>query len=384
MIKKLSISLVCIIVCAHIASHAEEAPEQLAEVLVLPFANETGKKEYEWLSKNIPSAVVDSMQQKFRFTLMTRDRFEEIVVLSKAKDPVLFRAHTDEKEISKISKVVQADIIIYGKYGYNPSNKTVAVNAFIYHRSRQKTTGTIDMETPVTSEMFKLVDKVADSVIEHIAVIAKEDAEAARKAGEKIADDTAKKQDEKITLVRRETPIGKSYRIAAGVAFTGGLGYFSDMLATGLAGTFGITNSEQHFWHYGLSISTININGNDANEYGIIEWMWFNPITVQGGASIRMDFFTIVQPFAGIGISFDVMRVGKEKIFVSGQIPLRDETDTLKWYLNPVFTAGLRLPISLWNFYLAPFAQIYVYTGKTADDERTYGSLVLLGLQLYW
>lgn len=38
------------------------------------------------------------------------------------------------------------------------------------------------MDTPVTSEMFKLVDKVADSVIEHIAFVAKEDAEAAKKS----------------------------------------------------------------------------------------------------------------------------------------------------------------------------------------------------------
>ncbi len=102
---------------------AQDEQEQLAGVLVLPFENQTQKNEYDWLSQNIPNAIVESMKEKFRFNLMTRERFEEIVVLSKAKDPVFFRAHTYETEIAKILEIVNVDIIIYGKYGYNQAKK---------------------------------------------------------------------------------------------------------------------------------------------------------------------------------------------------------------------------------------------------------------------
>ena len=137
-----------LMLCIPLVVIAQEV-EQLAEVLVLPFANETGKKEYQWLSKNIPDAVVDSMQEKFNFKLMTREKFEEIVAISKPKEPVLFSAHTDVKEIVRISQVVNADIIIYGKYNYDATNKTINVKAFVYHRSRLTTTGTIVLGTPV-------------------------------------------------------------------------------------------------------------------------------------------------------------------------------------------------------------------------------------------
>ncbi len=369
----------------------QQQEEQLAEVLVLPFANETGKKEYEWLSKNLPNAIIDSMKEKFRFNLMTRDRFEEIVVLSKTKEPVFFRPHTDEKEIVKISNVVNADIIIYGQYAYDKANKTIAVNAFIYHRSRQKTTGNIEMDTPVTSEMFKLVDKVADSVIEHIAVIAKEDAEAAKKAGEAIA--IAKEeikakaiQDDKISLIKREAPIGKSYRIFAGASFTGGMEYFADTLRPGFVLCGGITNSEREFWHYGASFAAIYLKGNENRneslhtDINIIEYMCFLPLTLNGGISIATDFYTTFQLFAGFGVSIDMMKIGKDPILLEGE-PYRDE-NTMQWYLNPVATLGLRLPIALGDFLVAPFVQMYGYTGKTNDGQHA-GFLLLLGAQFF-
>lgn len=390
--KSFLIVIACVfgLLTAVIAQPQQPQQQQLAEVLVLPFANETKKKEYDWLSKNIPGAIVDSMKEKFQFNLMTRDRFEEIVVLSKTKEPVFFRAHTDEKEIVKISKAVNADIIIYGKYGYNKAEKRIMVNAFIYHRSRQKTTGTIDMNTPVTSEMFKLVDTVADSVIEHIAIIAREDAEAAKKTGETIAQEEKKGKavDDKITLVKREMPVGKSYRLYAGGAFAGGMGFFSDILKPGAGVTVGIANDERKFWHYGASFTAIYTRGSEntdtllfKEDINMIEYMLFMPLTIQGGISINTDFFTILQPFAGIGISIDMIKTGKEPVVLEGE-PLREE-NTMIWYVNPVATVGLKLPIAFGNFFVSPFAQLYGYAGKTNDGLKM-GLLLLAGVQCMW
>lgn len=382
--KKIIKVIIACTLCAGTFLFAQEQQEQLAEVLVLPFANETGKKEYEWLSKNIPNAIVDSMKEKFRFNLITRDRFEEIVLLSKTKEIVLYRPHTDEKEIVKISKVVNADIIIYGKYIYNKEEKIINVNAYIYHRSREKTTGTIEMITPITSEMFKIVDKVADSVIEHIATVAKEDAEAAKKAGEKITSATPKDiKSEKITLVKREAKISKSYRILAGGGFGGGLGYFEDITKPGPSAMFGIIRNEKNFWHAGISISAIQLLHNENTEKNIIEELLFIPIILEGGLNIRTDFFTTFQLFTGLGLSIDTMRVGEEKIFVNNAA-LRDETNKRFWYVNPTAMFGMRLPISLGSFAISPYLYISGYTGTTVVDERKYGYLIVGGILILW
>ncbi len=378
---------------------AQQQEKQLAEVLVLPFANETGKKEYDWLSTNIPDAIVDSMKDKFRFTLMTQNQFEEIVLLFPPKEPVLYHAHTDEKEIEKISKAVNADIIIYGKYTYNKADKVIIVNAFIYHRSRQKTTGNIDMNTPVTSEMFKLVDKVADSVIAHIADVAKEDAQAEKKAGKAVAHEMKtqekkedkiiqEKKDDKITLIKREASAGKSYRWYVGAALAGGAGYFSEKLEAGASLNVGITSSQISLWHYGASLSAIYVKGGQNtdphflfnDDINIIEYMLFMPLTLNGGIRIDTGFFTM-QPFAGIGISVEMIKTGKDPIILE-ENSLREE-NTMLWYLDPVVTFGIRFPVALWDFYILPFAQVYGYAGKTDDGFET-GFLLLLGVQCMW
>ncbi|MCX7679557.1 MAG: hypothetical protein N2316_10105 [Spirochaetes bacterium] len=366
-------------------SLAQEQQEQLAEVLVLPFANETQKKEYEWLSKNIPNAIVDSMKEKFRFILMTRDRFEEIVLLSKTKELVLFRPHTDEREIVKISKVVNADIIIYGKYTYSKEEKTIMVNAHIYHRSRGKTTGTIDMITPVTSEMFKLVDKVADSVIEHIAVIAKEDAEAAQKAGQQTARDIKQggEKEEKITLVKREFHEKKAFRFFAGISYGGGLGYFYDISHPGFGAMLGIANHEQNFWHYGILFSALTLQQQDQTGKNIIKSYLFMPCTLEGGINIRTDFFTTIQTAIGGGISVDSINVGDETVFINN-LPLRSKTNDRLWYVNPTASIALRMPISLGSLCIMPFIHVFGYTGTTILNEREYGFLGVGGISLLW
>lgn len=111
------------------------------------------------------------------------------------------------------------------------------------------TTGNIDMDTPVTGEMFKLVGKVAGLVVASIALIAKEDAEAAKKARETIATvEKAPKQEEKIDLVKREAKTDKSYQILLGGAIAGFIGNFNEIFSPGPGLTISITNSEHSFW----------------------------------------------------------------------------------------------------------------------------------------
>lgn len=74
MIRKLCVCIIAFIACTSFLN-AQEQAQQLAEVLVLPFRNESGQKESAWLSHNIPNAIVDSMQEKFNFYLIAQDRF---------------------------------------------------------------------------------------------------------------------------------------------------------------------------------------------------------------------------------------------------------------------------------------------------------------------
>jgi len=361
---------------------ADEAPaEQLADVLTLPFINDTGKKQYDWLSRNVPNAVIESMKEKFRFNLVTKERIDAELAKSKKLKSLDFGRLITEKEAAEVCATIKADILIYGNYAYDAADKTVGVNAYIFHRSRGKTTGNIDMITPVTSEMFKMVDKVADAAIAHIAEVARQDAAGVPAEPAKAAVPGAKKEDERIVLVKREAPVTKRWYYSAGLTLSAPVTYFDSGLTGGLGITGGVMNSYASFWHYGASASLLFHSGNEEESFNMIEAMIFFPVTATGGINYRVTRGIVLQPFLGAGLSFEAMKVGEEKVLFNGE-PVR-EGDFWSYYLDPCFTLGLRVPI-LWREYLiTPFIQVYIYAGKGDGENMDLGTLLLLGVQGY-
>jgi hypothetical protein len=381
--RGLSLALSALLVSVIPAWPADEPQpaEQLADVLTLPFINDTGKKQYDWLSKNVPAAVVESMKEKFRFNLLTKERIDADLAKSKKLKSLDFTKLITEKEASEICAAVRTDILIYGNYAYNAADKTVGVNAYIFHRSRGKTTGNIDMVTPVTSEMFKMVDKVADATIAHIAEVAAQDSAGTTVEPGKAAVPGGKKEDDRIVLVKRDAPVSKPWYYSAGLTLSAPLTYFDSGLSGGLGITGGFMNSYASFWHYGASASLLVHGGNEDESFNMIETMIFLPVTATGGINYRVTPGIIIQPFLGAGLSFEAMKVGKEKVLFNGA-PVR-EGDFWSYYLDPCFVIGLRVPI-IWRQYLvAPFMQVYIYAGKGDGENLDLGTLFLLGVQGY-
>ncbi len=358
---------------------AEEA--QLADVLTLPFINDTGKKQYDWLSKNVPNAIIDSMKEKFLFNLVPKERIDTELAKSKKIKSLDFGRLITEKEAAEVCKTVKADILIYGNYAYDAADRTLGINAFIFHRSRGKTTGNIDMVTPVTSEMFKMVDKVADAAIAHIAEVARQDSLGA--TGKQIKSDEpgAKKEDDRIALVKRETPAAKSWYFSAGLAFSLPLTYFDSGLSGGFGITGGVMNSCSSFWHYGATATFLYHFGNKDESFNMIEGMMFVPVTATWGVNHSIARWAILQPFLGAGLSFEAMKTGDDKVLFNGT-PVR-KGNTWNTYIDPCFTAGVRFPIILNEYLIAPFAQVYLYMGKGDGENIDLGTLLLLGVQGY-
>lgn len=353
--------------------------EQLAGVLTLPFVNETRKKQFDWLSKNVPAAIIESMKEKFRFNLVTKERIDAELAKSKKLKSIDFATLITEKEAAEVCKTVKADILIYGNYTYDAADKSLGVNAYIFHRSRGKTTGNIDMVTPVTSEMFKMVDAVADATISHIARVAQEDAAGAKAPRAAIGAKETPAAADKIVLVKRDAPAAKPWYYSAGLTLATPLTFFDSGLAKlGFGITGGIMNSYASFWHYGATASLLAFGGNDES-FNMIENMIFLPVTATGGVNYRVTPGIILQPFLGAGLSFEAMKVGRETVLFNGQ-PVR-EGDAWNYYLDPCFAVGLRVPI-IWRQYLiTPFMQFYFYTGKGDGENYDIGTLFLVGVQ---
>ncbi len=382
--RGLSLLLCALILSAAGALSAQTDPasdnEQLAGVLTLPFVNETRKKQFDWLSKNVPTAIIDSMKEKFRFNLVTKERFDAELSKSKKLKSIDFSSLITEKEAAEVCKTVKADILIYGNYTYDMTDKSLGVNAYIFHRSRGKTTGNIDMVTPVTSEMFKMVDAVADATIAHIATVAGEDAAAAKSAPAAItAKDAPAAGDDRIVLVKRDALPTKPWYYSAGLTLSAPVSFFDSGLSGGLGITGGIMNSYASFWHYGATAALLVHSGNEEESFNMIESMIFLPVTATGGVNWMVTSGVVIQPFAGLGLSFEAMKVGDETVLFNGQ-PVR-EGGFWEYYLDPVFTLGLRVPIVLGRYLVTPFMQMHLYAGKGDGENLDVGTLFLLGVQ---
>jgi TolB-like protein len=358
---------------------AKPSEEQLASVLALPFINETGLKQYDWLANNVPKAIIDSMQEKFRFSLMTEQEAFSKPIKKRKFTSLKFSALITEEQAAQLCKETGADIIVYGKYNYKEVDKTIDVNASIFHRSRGRVTGNIDMTTPVTSEMFKLVDTVADRAVLHIAEVAKQDAELAGAPVEPVSD---KKEDAVITLVKREGPVSKPFYVYAGAAYSMPLTFFDTgigYLGGGLTG--GFMNGYTSFWHWGANASLLVYRGNPDDPINIIDAMILLPVTVTGGINFNVSPSVTIQPYIGGGGALAVIITGEETLLYEGQ-PVR-EGDAWKFYVHPCVSVGVRVPIIFGEDLISPFIQVYGFIGEAGTHNKEYkiGTLLLAGAE---
>ena len=166
-----------------------------------------------------------------------------------------------------------------------------------------------------------------------------------------------------------------------GIGYAMPLSFFDSGLSNaGFSLSAGIMKMNEHFVHVGLDFSPILLIGND-DKYNLIEYALFFPLTFELGFNIYVKELVIIQPFTGAGVSFDILKTEKDDLYLAGE-PVRDGDDKVRLYLDPCFSAGLRVTILKVKYNLTPFCTVYFYPGQDMDGEWEHGSLLLAGLRV--
>ena len=142
----------------------------------------------------------------------------------------------------------------------------------------------------------------------------------------------------------------------------------------------GIMNSLDDFFHYGADVSIIFSPGNDE-DYNLVKYALFLPVTVEGGLNIRVSDFMIFQPFAGAGLSFEILGTEDDDYYFAGQ-PLRDESEKIHLYLDPCFILGMRFPLIKIKYNITPFVMAYGIPGKDSGGDLVISSLLVTGIRI--
>ncbi len=333
--------------------NAEIAGDELADVAILKFINNTGSPSYNWLETSLPDAINDSMKDKFEFRRTAKEWAQGISegVLENKND-------FDIADIRFIAENTSSDIIIFGNYTFDSNKNKITIYTKIFHLSRNSITGVIALDSPVDSSLFNVVDKAAAQCIEHIEKIALED-EARRAAlalqKEKAAqEETVKKKEDKgkkkIVLKKVKSGSGKyhydSWNIDLSIMGSKPGGIISEDLEPGGGLRAGVSNSYGSLWHFGAFLTANFLNNpNTLDIEGGLLYM--KVYSFQASVGVNFKFFSrfIFQPYIASGFSLD--KVSSRSNFSSGEI--------VKSYYTFILSAGQRLSVRIFGIFITPF-----------------------------
>jgi hypothetical protein len=345
------------------------AESNLAEVVILSFENKTGSKNYDWMKSSLSDAIYESMKQNFEFKRLFSNEVEKGWAIELLLNPL-----AGSKEMGEVAARSSADIIIFGKYTYDKKKKMITISTEIFHSSRKKITGKINILTKIDTSLFRVVDDVAVKCIKHITVIALEDIAVAEKLVKKIEKkivtgekkEKVKKKSEKIVLVKakKDKVEYDSWLLGFGVHAAAGTGMYSS--GTDMAGGLSLfaTNSPASPIYYGVFLQASLLGGHEAD----FDTIFFASVVIHGGYNFKFFDRIYVRPYAGLGYSYTAVN------YYDGTTAYDDDT-----YMNPVVTAGVQMPVRYWgDNYIAPFIEYFWLPGT---DFAKHLGMIKVGLQ---
>jgi hypothetical protein len=185
-------------------------------VAIFSFEDQTGSRDFAYMSDSISDAINESMQKNFSYDRVNPD--EAKTSLQKAKDKVQQESaktkfKDKEEELLKIYKImakeIKADIIIYGFFTFNSKEQKLEIKTRMFYVSSQEFADIPDISNKIDSTIFGATDKTAQNIISEIrkmteTVSTPEETKTAS-AAEKKPDSTAGKPADtgKITLTKK-------------------------------------------------------------------------------------------------------------------------------------------------------------------------------------
>lgn len=175
----------CVVATILISSAIYAENKDLARVSILNYVDETGTTNYGYLPSAFSEAIDQSLQTRFEYVR------EEPAKSEKERLKIRADGVFDAKDAAEFCKRYHTDILIFGRYTFEPKTKQLVVKTYISLGTVDKFRELPERRNPTDATIFKVADKVADDIVREMTTIAKE-----QKGGKK----TSGKKDEKLEL----------------------------------------------------------------------------------------------------------------------------------------------------------------------------------------
>lgn len=148
-----------------------ETASDLARVGIVRFINNTDSEDFEWVEKSLPDAIDLSMKSRFEYI-----RLEESKVQAAAAQVAPARVATggdggtrySKEDAATISRLSQADILIYGNFIADRERGELILHAVIFNAAGNKVIGHVENRTPMNAKIFKNIDQMAAEIVSEI------------------------------------------------------------------------------------------------------------------------------------------------------------------------------------------------------------------------
>jgi hypothetical protein len=155
-----------------------DAKKGLAKVAILTFEDETGTKNFGYMPNSLTEAIDKSLQKRFEYVREEPAKSESD--RRNIKSSGIFSA----KEAAEYCRKNDVQILVFGKFAFDPKTKQIVVDTFISLGTEDKFRELKERRNPTDASIFSLADKVADDIVREMTGIAKEQLGSEKKTAE--------------------------------------------------------------------------------------------------------------------------------------------------------------------------------------------------------
>lgn len=381
----------------------EKKEKNLANVAILNFTNKTGSEAYNWLHGSLGNAVYESMQETFLFNRTGSSAVDEII-----KNRFKPDREPNSADIAFLAEKSNSDIVVFGEFDLDKGKNVIKIKTKIFHATRGAITAIMMIESKTDSSLFGVVDNVSARIVNHIAVIAKEDIERAESFSKKKKPDSGKtvniespekdkvpdkidigKKDDKKADRKEKITLQKAGDLKAFTAFyiDIALVYYSPSLVaakmessykynenaqnivSGAGLRFSITNSYRSFFLFGACFNaTYVFFPNAVNGYRNINISGnLQPII---GLNWNIKNKVFIQPYVQAGIQLEFL-----------EVTTKDGSLSRLNAGGAVIAAGIRVPVRIGrDSFLTPFVEVMGYLSSQEKSNSRLQMLAGIGI----
>lgn len=148
------------------ATPAPATNENLARVAILEFSDQTGSKDYQYLSSSIALGVDKSMKERFDYNPIPAETAKQRTV------NIVSDRGLSKDNARQAASAAEADVVIGGSYSLASGGNKMHIRVAIYLTSTDQYIELPEFTNPVDGTIFQAIDKVSEKIIAKIKEIA--------------------------------------------------------------------------------------------------------------------------------------------------------------------------------------------------------------------